>query len=261
MEEKKKGNSGLIILVVLLFVACAIMGAFIFVNKDKLTAKGNTSSTVETDKKDTNDSKCKEVKTYDTTDEKIVKLVDSLTVMVGGNWKQFELFANDKKVVASDVDQLTAYHIAESTFFKNNAQSITLEEFTKEIQKHLGKNYTFKPEEINYKGQSCPQYNYDASAKRFTKQETACGWTTGPVGIHHLITKATESDGVLEINMRVVFGDNSSKYYADYARTKLLQEYNGSSTELNYSGASKYKFIFKNEDDNYVFVSSEPVNS
>ena len=40
MEEKKKGNSGLIILVVLLFVACAIMGAFIFVNKDKLTAKG-----------------------------------------------------------------------------------------------------------------------------------------------------------------------------------------------------------------------------
>ena len=63
MEEKKKGNSGLIILVVLLFVACAIMGAFIFVNKDKLTAKGNTSSTVETDKKDTNDSKCNKVKT------------------------------------------------------------------------------------------------------------------------------------------------------------------------------------------------------
>lgn len=43
MEEKKKSNIGLIILVVLLLLACVGMGAFIFFNKDKLTAKENTS--------------------------------------------------------------------------------------------------------------------------------------------------------------------------------------------------------------------------
>ena len=46
MEEKKKSNAGLIVLVVILLLACAGMGAFIFVNKDKLTAKENTTTTV-----------------------------------------------------------------------------------------------------------------------------------------------------------------------------------------------------------------------
>lgn len=43
MEEKKKSNVGLIILVVVLLLACVGMGVFIFINKDKLTAKENTS--------------------------------------------------------------------------------------------------------------------------------------------------------------------------------------------------------------------------
>ena len=41
MEEKKKSNVGLIILVVILLLTCVGMGAFIFVNKDKLTTKEN----------------------------------------------------------------------------------------------------------------------------------------------------------------------------------------------------------------------------
>ena len=45
MEEKKKNNVGLIILVVILLLACAGMGAFIFINKDKLITKENTSAT------------------------------------------------------------------------------------------------------------------------------------------------------------------------------------------------------------------------
>ena len=53
MEEKKKSNAGLIVLVVILLLACAGMGTFIFINKDKLTAKENTTATVERDKKDT----------------------------------------------------------------------------------------------------------------------------------------------------------------------------------------------------------------
>ena len=55
MEEKKKSNTGLIVLVVILLLACAGMGAFIFVNKDKLTAKENTTTTVKNEKKETNE--------------------------------------------------------------------------------------------------------------------------------------------------------------------------------------------------------------
>ena len=55
MEEKKKSNAGLIVLVVILLLACAGMGTFIFVNKDKLTAKENTTTTVKNEKKETNE--------------------------------------------------------------------------------------------------------------------------------------------------------------------------------------------------------------
>ena len=56
MEEKKKSNAGLIVLVVILLLACAGMGAFIFVNKDKLTAKENTTTTVKNEKEETNET-------------------------------------------------------------------------------------------------------------------------------------------------------------------------------------------------------------
>ena len=55
MEEKKKSNAGLIVLVVILLLAGAGMGAFIFVNKDKLTVKENTTTTVKNEKKETNE--------------------------------------------------------------------------------------------------------------------------------------------------------------------------------------------------------------
>lgn len=259
MEEKKKGNTGLIILIVLLLLLCVGMGAFIFVNKDKLTAKENTKTTVENEKKDTKEGDCKELNVYDVTDSKITNLISNMNMSIGGDWKHFELFVNDKKVEAKDVDQLTAYHMAERKYFSSDTKSISLEEFTKEVQKILGKDYEFKPESINYKGASCPQYNYDANTKTFNRQETACGWTSGPVGIKYIITKAVESDGLLEINIRVAFGDGSSKFYSDYARTKVLKEYSGSETDLDYSQAAPYKFTFKSEDGNFVFVSSEPV--
>ena len=47
MEEKKKSNVGLIVLVVILLLACVGMGAFIFVNKDKLITKNSASASTE----------------------------------------------------------------------------------------------------------------------------------------------------------------------------------------------------------------------
>ena len=52
MEEKKKSNVGLIVLVVILLLACVGMGAFIFVNKDKIMSKENTT-TIENEKAET----------------------------------------------------------------------------------------------------------------------------------------------------------------------------------------------------------------
>lgn len=54
MEEKKKGNGGLVALVIILLLACIGMGAFIFINKDKLIAKEDGKTTIENKNKDSN---------------------------------------------------------------------------------------------------------------------------------------------------------------------------------------------------------------
>lgn len=55
MEEKKKSSMGLIVVLVVLLLICAGMGTFIFINKDKLITKGNTT-TVKNENKNTNGS-------------------------------------------------------------------------------------------------------------------------------------------------------------------------------------------------------------
>lgn len=51
MEVKKNKNVGLIIIGIILLLACIGMGAFIFINKDKLTAQKNTTTTITNDNK------------------------------------------------------------------------------------------------------------------------------------------------------------------------------------------------------------------
>ena len=65
MKENKKGNKGLVAVVIILLLACIGMGAFIFINKDKLTAKENTT-TVKNENKGVKDNtiKCPEI-SYD----------------------------------------------------------------------------------------------------------------------------------------------------------------------------------------------------
>ena len=55
MEEKQKSSVGLVVLVVILLLACVGMGAFIFVNKDKLISKESTQTTNKEEEKETAD--------------------------------------------------------------------------------------------------------------------------------------------------------------------------------------------------------------
>ena len=65
MESQKKGNKWLIVSIVILLLACIGMGGFIFVNKDKLTSKENTTTVSNEKKKEKEkNEKCNEV-SYD----------------------------------------------------------------------------------------------------------------------------------------------------------------------------------------------------
>ena len=82
MEEKKKSNGGLIALVVVLLLACAGMGAFIFINKDKLTSKENSSSNEQLKNKNQKEEKTEEMVTFSDSElEKYVNYI--LPVSIG----------------------------------------------------------------------------------------------------------------------------------------------------------------------------------
>jgi len=254
-NNQNKKSPVAIIIIILLMLVFLFSGYFLsasgIVNFGKEENSGNPTPVPEVTKPEVKS----EVIHYEITDAKISKLIEKLT-SGGLECNAIEYFAKDKKVEAKDISNFRAYHIAESNeFFNSGKQTISLDEFTKVVQSYLGKDYSFNPESIDYKD-SCPQYKYDSNTKTFTKQETACGGTCGPRTLHQII-KAVDTDGVLELKVKVAFVKNDGTYYADYARTNKIT--NTMDENVSYDKADTYKFIFKTEGDNYVFVSAEPV--
>lgn len=252
VEQKKKSPIGIIILMVVLMIGCLVGGYFLnesgIFNKDKK----------DTEEKDKKDEKEPVVIEYDVTDEKVAKLIDHLTAG-GFECQVLTTYANDKKVSVSDIAADRAYRIAESEIFNSSNESYTLEEISNIVKKYLGKDYKFNP--VDQMGRKqCYQYYYDASSKKFIKQETACGGTCGPRTSYKLI-KAVDTDGTLVLNVKVVFAKYDTgtgfDFFSDYAATNGIGT---ASDDLNtlFDKGSDYVFTFKLEDGNYVFVSSEP---
>lgn len=255
VEIKKKGNKGLVVLVILLLLICCGLGAFIFINKDKLFEK--EIKQVEKENKKDSVEKCDEVKVYETTDEKISKLIDDL--IAGMDCYRLEIYANDKKVLSSDINANIAYDVAMYNSSKEVKEKITVDEINDIIKKYFGKDYKFEIDKLSDRKGTCISHYYDKSTKTFVSQETACGGTCGPHTIYEVV-KAVDTNGILELDVRILFTDkNATGYYSNYKKTNLVQELD-SNQFLQFEKGALYKFTFKNEDGNYVFVSSEPVN-
>lgn len=262
MEENKKSNLVIkIVVLIVLMVGCFTGGYFIndILKNDK--SNENIEEQEET-KDEQQEEKTPIVTNYEITDTKVANLIDNL--LKGsfnyGGCHGLEVFVNNNKVTTNDISNLAVYHIIEINEFYQKKDSFTLEEMNNAVKKYFGKDYVFNPNNINYKGQSCPQYNYDNNTKTFNKQQTACGGTCGPTSSYKL-EKAVDTDGILELSIKVVFAStNEGKdgYYSDYQKTNKIGTFNDDQDNL-YSKGANYKFTFQLEDGNYVYVSSEPV--
>ena len=250
---KKKSPIGIIILVVVLMIGCLVGGYFLnesgIFNKDK-------ENTQEKDK-DKKDEKEPVVTVYDVTDEKVSNLISNLTR--GLSCTALEEFISDKKLVSSDITNMRAYVIASNDFYREKKDTITLDEFNSTIKKYLGEDYNFDPNTLDLQGQYCPFYLYNSDTKEFTKrQDIACGGECGPSTAYKIV-KAVDTDGVLILDVKIVFGPKEGdKYYSDIARTNVIGTF-GEDLEGMYEKGANYQFTFKLVDDYYAFVSSEPV--
>ena len=256
MEDKKKSPVGtivIVIIIVLLMIACLIGGYLINEMNNKKDNDGDSVIELDDETKEQNEI------VYETTDETVSKLIEKYRS--GFDCSRLEVFANDKKVKASDISNDVAYEVA--VFNKNDVftkDTVTVEEVTKEVQKYFGKDYKFNPDSLKERKGTCISHYYDKENKQFAYQETACGGTCGPRTTYKL-TKAIEKNGKLELTIKVLFASwdkGKEGYYSDYQKTNKIGTFEDY-LESMFEKGSTYKFTFKNEDGNYVFVSSEPV--
>lgn len=257
IEEKKNNSVWKILLIIVLMIGCFTSGYFI--NDILKTDKKNEKEEIKDNQKE---EKEPIVTNYEITDAKVANLIDNL-LRGGFNYgacQSLEVFVNNNKVETKDISNLAVYHIVEMNEFYEKKNSFTLDEMNNAIKKYFGKDYVFNPNNVDYNGQSCPHYNYDNSSKTFNKQEAACGGTCGPTTSYKL-EKAVDTDGILELSIKVVFTsttEGKDGYYSDYQKTNQIGTFEDNQDNL-YIHGSNYKFTFKLEDGNYVYVSSEPV--
>lgn len=213
MEGKKKGNKGLVILVVILLLACIGMGGFILLNKDKLFAKGNTQTT---DNKKTEEED--DIKTLETNDT----LVKSLYSMTQSEYDKCE-YIIQPLVLENVGDKLTLSNMDDNYKgaivydYVTKAKEISEENMKEAFEKVFGPN-TYKVMNTIY-FTALGSINYDSNNKKYTltfdPNEAYYGCVTH---LYHKekIINALQKDDIIQITTAYIFNGNfSAELYKD----------------------------------------------
>ena len=245
-------NSILMVFIVILFIVAAFCGGCFFGSNYDISQlfEKQVITPIEKD-----DSKEEEL---NMNDPRIANLIPNL--VRGVDCWAIEEFANDRKVVANDISNQRAANIAEvNNFYFSGKERILLEDFTKEIQKYLGKVYQFNPELLSYISDLCPQYQYLKETRDFLLKPNDCRITCGENTTVYKVIKGEIKEDILTLKVRVLFGSREgTNFYGDYGKTKFITD-NPKELVSAISQGGEYLFTFKLENSNYVFVSSEPL--
>lgn len=243
-----------IVFIVILFVVASFAAGYYVGSNFKIDLKAGAIE--KTDNKDKAESS---VTNFKANDPRITTLIDKLTKHFGTDCWSIEDFANDRAITAVDVSNYRAFKIAENNnFYSSGRSSISVDEVNEEIRKYLGKEYRFEPTLVKYDETDCTQYQYNPDKKQFERIPNNTNRICPYYEDSYKILKAIDVGGELEVYLKVLFGSKEGYYYSDYARQNIVAA--GSENLATFVALGQdYLFKFKNEDGNYVFVSSEPI--
>jgi hypothetical protein len=249
-------NKIIIFFIVLLFIVAAFLGGyyaagsedFTIVLKELISCKKETTDN--SDGTDTNEVNLK--------DSYVANLLPN--VLKGFDCWALEEFATDRRVTANDISSRRAYAIVEAnSYYYSDRESIPLTEYMREAEKYLGTSYKFDPEEITNMDEYCPQFEYQKDNQKFVRRAQACSNKCGNSKSYYKIVDVKKEKKNIVFVVKVLFADRDGKrYYSDYDKTKFVTE-DRASFETTVGQGGEYKFTFKEENGNYIFASSEPV--
>lgn len=239
-----KKNIIIMVLFLIISVLCVLLG--ISMNK-----KCDVKPTVVDEKED--------VKYLESTNEEVQALYDRVSYGIGMPCGLSSYYFTTNKVGVSDFSyetlfRIAAYHITKKDYKVN----FSIDSVTAHIKKGFGNKIQFKAATYN----STPRYryNYDTATYEYVNDnglQTVCTEDKNIVRI----VMGTKSKSKFEIFVRVIF-NKDGKYYKDPSYNVVLNNLireNGkvSDTDNNIRQGTLYKMTFVNENNNYVFSSSE----
>ena len=257
MEEKKKSNVGLVVLVVVLLLACAGMGTFIFINKDKLMTKENNTSNEQLNNKNQKEEE-ESVTFSDSELEKYVKYISPISIGPSAAIYDTDTVIAKNLSAGKKIEYVGAKVHSKNTTTSDFQYNVVSEQDVKSIVEEVYGPNTYEKTTFNL---GCGDYTLNESEKNYYSK-TGCGGSSATFVANVIIDyKATKSK--LEITTAYAFFDGmTNKIYKDYKKSIALDDYSGGNTdETNYYLKS---YVEKNKDKLntivYTFESMDGTN-
>lgn len=258
-RTKKKGN-GTTIVIVLLVVAILGLACYICYDKGILFSNKETT-TSGTDKKENNNNQIKpEDESVTFSDSELEKYVNYISpISLGPSALLYDTtVVNAKSLSPADkIKYIGALVFSKHTSTPDYQYSIISENDVKNAVEEVYGPNTYEKATFNL---GCGDYTLNESEKNYYSQ-TGCGGSTATSVSNVVIDyKATKSK--LEITTAYAFFDGmTNKIYKDYNKSISLDEYTGSSSEIE----SSLKSYVKNNKEKlntivYTFESSNGIN-
>lgn len=260
MEEKKKSNVGLIILVVILLLVCAGMGAFIFINKDKLMTKDTNLSSEQSgqDENKTQNEVEEDVTFSDTELEKYINYISPVSIGPSEAIYNADTVIAENLTSAKKIEYIGSKVYSKQTSSPDYKYSIISENDVKNAVEEVYGPNAYERTTFNL---GCGDYTFNESDSNYYSK-TGCGGTTATFVSNVIVDyKATKSK--LEITTAYAFFDGMTrKIYKDYNKTVALDDYTGGSTEETNTYLNSY---VRNNKDRlnsivYTFESTDGTN-
>ena len=239
-----KKNIIIMVLFLIISVLCVLLG----ISMDK---KCDVKPAVVDDKEDVN--------YLESSNAEVQALYDRVSYGIGMPCGLSSYYFTSNKVGVNDFSyetlfRIAAYHITRKDYKVN----FSIDSVTAYIKKGFGNKIQFKA--ANYNSTPRYKYNYDTATYEYVNDIGLQKVCTEDKNIVRIVM-GTKSKSKFEIYVRVIF-NKDGKYYKDPSYNVVLNNLvkeNGkvTDTDVNIRKGTLYKMTFVNENNNYVFSSSE----
>ncbi len=249
-----------IILLCLLMIGVGVGGCYYFFSFNTNT-KEETKETKSSSKEESKENK-NITKNLDTTEPIVVNNLSKFMSATDEYCGTQKIYFAQNKVTSLDISNSLAFR---TVYINHQASQMSIEksQIDSEIASYFGKDYKYTDDTYGV----CIGHKYNKETQKYEyNPATGCGGSCG-ASIKYLITKAELNGSIMSIYVKAIFpgtnGGENVPYYKDINLTQKIEDYDlyfNPDEVAKFKDAAKYKVILeKYDDNNYSFVSSEPV--